>query len=133
MGMYKRGKASLDTRHNLDKYYTIDSTVERCLSILSINDYDAVIEPSAGNGAFYHAINHQNKIGIDIEPEHKNIMKQDWFSYEINNSYQKVLVVGNPPFGRYHGLSSAFIKRALSFSNVHTVAFILPNVYKKIY
>lgn len=129
--MYKRGKASLATRDNLDKYYTIAGTVDKCLSVLSFDDYDIVIEPSAGDGAFYNAIIHKNKVGIDIEPEHKHIIKQDWFAYEINNKYKNALVIGNPPFGRYHGLSSAFIKRALSFDNVQTIAFILPNVYKK--
>ena len=45
--------------------------------------------------------------------------------------YRCVLVIGNPPFGRYHNLSSKFISHALSFSNVQTIAFVLPNVYRK--
>ena len=116
---------------SIDKYYTLDDVACKCLSALCIENYDFVVEPSAGSGAFYNAISHKNKIGIDIEPDNKNILKQDWFSYDISNRHKNVLVVGNPPFGRYHSLSSAFLKKAFSFVNVKTVAFILPDVYKK--
>ena len=50
---------------------------------------------------------------------------------QVSSNTMNVLVVGNPPYGQYHTLSSAFIKHAISFSNVKTVAFILPNVYRK--
>ena len=118
---------------SLEKYYTNRRTVAKCLSALShdLRDYDCVIEPAAGNGAFLKQINHRNKIGVDIDPEDKTIIKCDWFKFQISLDYKKVLVVGNPPFGKYHSLSDAFLKRAFSFSNVQTVAFILPNTYNK--
>ena len=114
----------------LDKYYTKKQVVTKCLDRLSMTDYDLVIEPSAGNGAFFSSINHPNKIGLDIQPEHKDIIKQDWLTYFIDCKYSSILVVGNPPFGRYHSLSKRFIQHALH-PNVQTIAFILPNVYKK--
>ena len=117
----------------LDKYYTKKEVVRKCLEKVDElpRKYDLVIEPSAGNGTFYDEIKHGNKIGIDIDPCHKDIIKGDWLDYKIHRRYKEVLVIGNPPFGQYHKLSSAFISHALSFPNVRTIAFILPNVYNK--
>jgi hypothetical protein len=41
------------------------------------------------------------------------------------------LIIGNPPFGNRNALSKRFLEHSFSFSNVGTVGFILPNVYKK--
>lgn len=117
----------------LDKFYTREKIVKRCLEQVRQlpYHYDCVIEPSAGNGAFYKNIEHDTKIGIDIDPQHQEIIKADWFNYRISEAYRCVLVIGNPPFGQYQKLSSQFISHALSFNNVQTIAFILPNVYRK--
>ena len=116
----------------LDQYFTKTEVVRRCLVQLgSLSKYDLVVEPSAGSGAFLEAIEHENKIGLDIDPQHRSVIQADWFGYEVSDEYARVLVVGNPPYGQYHRLSSAFIRRAMSFDNVCTIAFILPNVYRK--
>lgn len=116
----------------LDQYFTKSEWVVRCIGQLAdLSKYDLVIEPSAGNGVFLDAIRHPNKVGIDVDPQHKDVIKADWFDYKIDESARSVLVVGNPPYGKYHKLSSAFIRRAMSFRNVDTIAFILPNVYRK--
>ena len=116
----------------LSQYFTKSEVVRRCLVQLgSLSKYDLVVEPSAGNGTFLEAIEHENKIGLDIDPQHRSVIQADWFSYDVSDKYARVLVVGNPPYGQYHKLSSAFIRRAMSFENVSTIAFILPNVYRK--
>ena len=115
----------------LDKYYTLESVAKRCLEKLQIEKYDFVIEPSAGEGAFYKNLHHPNKIGLDIAPEDSQIERQDWFKYNIPTIYKKVLVVGNPPFGVNNHLSIRFLERCFRFSNVQTIAFILPNVFNK--
>lgn len=117
----------------LDQYYTKREIVRICLSeIKKLNDdYDEVIEPSAGMGAFLDEIVYANKIGMDIASGRSDILQQDWLTYNINKKSKRVLIVGNPPFGQYHKMSSAFIKHAISFSNVQTIGFILPNGYKK--
>ena len=76
-------------------------------------------------------IDHKNKFGLDIDPQHSEIVQNNWLEYNISPEYERVLVVGNPPWGMYHSLSTAFLRHALSFSNVQTIAFILPNVYRK--
>ena len=115
----------------IDKYYTNNNVALDCISKLDIKSYDFIVEPSAGNGSFYNQINHPNKIGMDIMPEHGDILEADWFDYNIDNNYKKVLIIGNPPFGVNNYLSVKFLKHAFSFNNVETVAFILPNVYNK--
>ena len=122
-----------DRSRILDKFYTKQKVVKRCLDEVNKmpHIYDCVIEPAAGDGAFYKNIKHDTKIGIDIDPQHDEIIKEDWLNYKINEMYKRVLVVGNPPFGQYQKLSSKFITHALSFRNVQTIAFVLPNVYRK--
>ena len=116
----------------LDKFYTKESVAMDCLKVLGkIDDYDFVIEPSAGNGSFYRNIIHNNKVGLDIKPECESICLQDWLTYVIDKRYKRVLIVGNPPFGVRNQLSKAFIKHALEFEAVKTVAFILPDVFNK--
>ena len=70
-------KAYKDRSRTLDKFYTKQEVVKRCLD--QVNKlpyvYDCMIEPSAGDGAFYKNIEHDTKIGIDIDPQHDEIIK----------------------------------------------------------
>ena len=115
----------------LDKYYTKRQVAFFCLEKLHLKNYDLIIEPSAGNGAFYDQIPCKNKIGIDIAPENAHIIQQDFLKYKVEGAYKNVLIVGNPPFGINNILSTEFLKHSFRFENVQTVAFILPNVYNK--
>jgi hypothetical protein len=115
----------------LDKFYTKESIAKKCIDSIDIDSYDLIIEPSAGGGSFFNNIDSLNKIGLDLLPESKDIIKQDWFDYKIDNKYKNVLVIGNPPFGKRNKLSGQFIKHSCTFDNVKTIAFVLPNVYNK--
>ena len=116
-----------------DKFYTNPIIVDKLLDCLNLMKYDLIIEPSAGNGSFSNKIikNKNNLISLDIEPEDSYIQKQNWFDYKVPVEYKKVLILGNPPFGINNKLSMDFIKHSLSFDNVTTIAFILPNVFNK--
>lgn len=114
-----------------DEFYTRADVVIDCLAELDLSSYDLVVEPSAGDGSFVNNINHKKIIAIDINPKNKKIKKQDYLKYTVPQQYKKVLVIGNPPFGIHHHLSDKFLERSFAFSNVWTVAFILPNTYKK--
>ena len=118
---------------NLDKYYTKASAVQTCLSALRgrLQSFDLVVEPAAGAGAFADAIQHKNKIAIDISPDAPGIKRADWFSYSLPQNAARAAVVGNPPFGKANVLSREFLLRAFSFPNVRMVAFVLPDVYNK--
>jgi len=116
-------------KESLDKFYTKESVATNCIKQLRLIDYDLVIEPSAGNGAFSNNIKHKNLVSLDLEPENPAIIKMDWFDYTPTDINKKILVIGNPPFGIRNKLSKAFIEHSLKFAN--TIAMILPNVYNK--
>jgi predicted RNA methylase len=128
----------------LDKFYTNPNIAEKCLNILetyySWEKWSLVIEPSAGNGSFFTRIKAKNKIGIDIEPEHSEIIKKDFFDYQppvlsvlpvSQTSYKgDILVVGNPPFGKVSSLAINFFNHASKWANV--IAFIIPRTFRRI-
>ena len=121
-------------KQNLDKFYTIPSIVDKCISSLTKlynwDEWDMVIEPSAGNGSFLLKIPSKEKIGIDILPEHKDIIKQDFFTYIPPKEKKNILVIGNPPFGKVSSLAIKFFNHAAIWSDV--IAFIIPRTFRKV-
>jgi hypothetical protein len=117
-------------RATLDKFYTIPSVSEKCLSSIGSHykwsDWDLVIEPSAGDGSFFTRIPTTKKIGIDISPDHEDIVKQDFFTYCPPSG--KILVVGNPPFRK--SLAIKFFNHASQWSDV--IAFIVPKIFRRL-
>ena len=105
-------------RNRIDKFYTHTKTVKFCLQIikqnLSINPAkDLIIEPSAGNGAFIAGIKQlcKNYIFYDLAPENHEIIKQDYLLFDKNTlvgKYEKIHIIGNPPFGRQSSLAIKF-------------------------
>jgi predicted RNA methylase len=124
-------------RNTIDKYYTEDNVVKKCMELITANllidKNDICIEPSAGNGSFIKYIKYlfTNYIFYDIEPEHNEIIKQDYLDYNNNNieNYNKKHIIGNPPFGRQSSLAIKFIKKSVEFCD--TISFILPKSFKK--
>lgn len=125
-------------RNTIDKYYTKDSVVELCLNQvrkhIQIDTNDLIIEPSAGNGSFITGIKTltSNFKFYDLEPDNIEISKQDYLLYNyssIMNTFNKIHIIGNPPFGRQSSLAIKFIKKSCEFSN--SISFILPKSFKK--
>tara|TARA_R110002060_G_scaffold74110_1_gene83206 strand:- start:1955 stop:2971 length:1017 start_codon:yes stop_codon:yes gene_type:complete len=118
------------TNTNLDQFYTKKEIVQRCLGIMDLSLYDKVIEPSAGNGAFYSLLPSDTRLGLDLEPAHPHIRKCDFFDFSLESEkFDNVLTIGNPPFGKNSSLAKRFFNHAAVFSN--TIAFILPRTFKK--
>ena len=127
------------SRNIIDKYYTKKNIVKYCIKIikkyLKINKYnDLIIEPSAGNGSFIEYIKKicNNNIYLDIKPENKEIIKQNYLNYnpkKILKKYNKIHIIGNPPFGRQSSLAIKFIKKSCLFCD--SFSFILPKSFKK--
>lgn len=122
------------TETGLDKFYTIPEISEKCLTILGSrytwSEWGLVIEPSAGNGSFLTRIPTHKKFGMDISPEHPDIVKQDFLTYTPPSGIGKILVVGNPPFGRVSSLAIKFFNHASKWADI--IAFILPRTFRRI-
>jgi len=109
----------------LDKYYTSEELADYCINktyeIIGTENITEVIEPSAGNGSFSNQI--KDCIAYDIEPEGKNIIKQDFLSLQCD--YKKGrLIIGNPPYGSRNTLSVKFYKKSIQICDY--ISFILP-------
>jgi len=118
---------------DLDKFYTHPDIAKKFVDIIDnifpLKNFDLILEPSAGNGNILQYLP-ENSIGLDIEPEADNIIKQDFFEYQspydpiFNNI--KIACIGNPPFGSgyMNPLAKAFFNHAATFSDL--IAFIVP-------
>lgn len=121
----------MGVKQELDKFYTKKDVVSNLLKNIDLKSFDLIIEPSAGSGSFSDFLFPYNSVALDIAPEKDYIIEQDWFTFPIHNSYRKVLVIGNPPFGLRNNLSKKFIEHSLKINSVNTIAFVLPNVFNK--
>ena len=127
-------------RNLIDKYYTASNTVDICVkhfkSNVEFTNKDLFIEPSAGNGSFIPSIKSMtnNHLFYDLEPENDEIIKQDYMqfkSFPFKQRFNKIHVLGNPPFGRRCSIAKKFIKKSAEFAD--TISFILPRSFKKEY
>ena len=130
-----------------DKFYTLPvyskKYIDKVIELYDISKWDLIIEPSAGNGSFLNQIPNDKKIGIDIQPDHPAIIKQDFLEYyppkvptapkvplEPNILHGNILVIGNPPFGRVCSLAIKFFNHSAKWANV--IAFIIPRTFRRI-
>lgn len=136
-------------KHLKDQYFTDPKIAKKLVELfdkkVGFDKFKIIVEPSAGNGSFLKNIygirkkrtqtphnprnsrNTQKIIGLDIKPLSKNIKKQNFLKWNFphkNIPRDKVLCIGNPPFGRQSSLAKHFIKKCAEFSD--NVAFILP-------
>lgn len=115
------------TDKQLDKFYTKTEVAKKCIDLVpNIEQYTKIIEPSAGDGSFSNLL---NCVAYDIKPEGPNIIEKDWFT--VPKQEGKILVIGNPPFGKRSSLAKDFIKHSIKIG-AETIAFILPETFSKI-
>lgn len=117
----------------MDQFYTKDEVAlnlyNKFKSVINVGDYDIVLEPSAGKGAFFKLLPKDKRVGIDLDPKYEEVLKMDFFNYipEIDKKY---ITIGNPPFGRVSSTAIKFFNRAAEFSDV--IAFIIPRTFNRI-
>ena len=115
----------------LDKFYTNSDTVDLCMKKVyekyKPEEFNLTIEPSAGNGSFVDKII-GNRIALDISPERYDIIKQDYFDFLPQ--LDKILVVGNPPFGKVSSLAVKFFNHSAKFADV--IAFVVPRTFRRV-
>lgn len=115
-----------------DKYYTPTAVVKKVIELVGhnikdINDFDRIIEPSSGGGAFLKELP-SKAIGYDVEPHfiNKNVKTGNYLDQKIE-PMKNSLVIGNPPFDDGTGsnnLHIKFIEKSLEHSEY--VVFVLP-------
>lgn len=116
-----------------DKFYTKDHVAKMCVTLLEevlpspMKDY-AIVEPSAGGGAFLRAVDSYH-LAFDILPECDGIEVADYLTLPKLNSEKKIVTLGNPPFGKNSSKAVKFFNRAAMDSDV--IAFILPKTFRK--
>lgn len=111
----------------LDKFYTKEEIVIQCINAVKdrFDEYDFILEPSAGNGSFLKHLPENKRIGLDIQPENNNeIIKLNFFDYKPIDG-KRYLIIGNPPFCD----AVNFFNNASSFADC--ICFILPRIFKR--
>lgn len=120
-----------------DQFFTPLNTAEYCYNIVkdilkthnTKHDRQMFIEPSAGNGMFFSLLPVDKRIGMDIEPRHDELLKQDFLEWTPqDNEHVSYIVIGNPPFGLRGHMALKFINHASTFSEF--VCFILPQLFE---
>ena len=112
-----------------DKYYTSIPLANHCwnkvLEVIGEENISEVIEPSCGDGAFYHHEKMIPHIGFDIEPQCDfiGVSKADYLSQNISYLWGR-LVIGNPPYGRCLNMAQQFYRKSVEIADY--IAFILP-------
>lgn len=120
----------------LDKYYTRDTVVAKCLDCFDVLECSMVIEPSAGNGAFIKEFKKRFStpiIGYDIQPDDPSIIQKDFLTTTLADfdQYRFIICLGNPPFGRQNSLAVKFFNHCANFPNVYCIAMIFPKSFRK--
>lgn len=134
----------------LDQFYTNPLVSDMCtailLKVLKEQEYKDIVflEPSAGTGNFIRSIEKiccysdykgmlKNIIAYDIDPKDERIIKLDYLKTSkkriLNKKKFKIVVVGNPPFGKKSSLAIKFINKSFDYSDV--ISFIVPLQFEK--
>lgn len=119
----------------LDQFFTTPEVAseicEKLYPILNILGYQnySFLEPSAGGGSFIDAASKSlvKTYAFDIDPKRDDVQYADFLSDDISEhlpNRDKLVVIGNPPFGKRSKLAIDFINHSFQYSD--TVAFILP-------
>ena len=133
-----RGSAAEVRLAGTDKFYTIPVVVDACIASLTKlydwEEWELVVEPSAGSGNFLSRIPTSRKIGMDIFPEGPDIIQQDFFEYSpppptYSTQDRKIVVIGNPPFGKASSLAVKFFNHAACWAD--TIAFVVPRTFRR--
>ena len=118
----------------LDQFYTSRPIARVCYEFLNscveLKDTDWLLEPSAGDGAFFELMPSGRRVGVDIEPKAVGVETGNFLlDFQLPAGSNRWITVGNPPFGKNASLAVAFFNRAAQFSEV--VAFIVPLTFRK--
>lgn len=118
-----------------DRYFTPINIANWCWDkvdeVIGEENISDIIEPSCGDGAFYHHHSHVPTYGYEIIPSEELSKASEGYLVFIddflkaNITYMPGrLVIGNPPYGARMTMAQKFYKKAVTIGDY--VAFILP-------
>ena len=117
----------------IDAFYTKDAIAKRFVDkineITPLERYGCTLEPSAGSGNILLHLPKNNRLGLDLHPNHDEVLLQDFFDYEHDSTLGSTIVIGNPPFGRQSKMAVEFFNKCAEFADV--IAFIIPRSWLK--
>lgn len=120
------------TARILDQFYTSPTVARDCIDFakaqLSQLNFDTLLEPSAGAGAFSDQLG-PACLALDIDPRKPGIVQADFLKWAPPAEPGRTLVIGNPPFGRAARTAVRFFNKAAGFADV--IAFIVPLSFRK--
>lgn len=116
---------------DLDQFYTDPSYasifLDKIKSIVNFDQYDIILEPSAGTGSFFNLLDNKKRIGLDLDPKTSELIKINFFDWIPSSD--KIITIGNPPFGKNSRIAVDFFNQAAKFSEI--IAFVLPRTFRK--
>ena len=125
-----------DPVYKLDQFFTKEDIAVQCVNAVkaaySFESFDLIIEPSAGEGSFAKLLPADNSVAIEIDPDlckDNDYECKSFFDYQPPANRNRILVIGNPPFGTQNKLSVDFFNHAAEFADV--IAFIIPRTWNK--
>lgn len=121
----------------LDQFYTKKEIVQKTVLLtnnkFNLESFDLIVEPSAGCGSFLDLLPTDKTIAMDLDPadpsDHR-IKKCNYLEFDQQTlKAEKILVIGNPPFGDGSSLAVAFFNKSAEYAAV--IAFIVPRTFRK--
>lgn len=117
----------LGQKDALNSFYTKPEIAAQLIKkVGNLSNYDFILEPAAGNGAFSKQIN--DCFAIDIAPADETIKQMNFFEFYPPDKYN-ILVIGSPPFGQQNKMALEFFNYAARWAA--TIAFVLPMSFRK--
>ena len=118
---------ALEQKDSTNRFYTKPEIAAQLIKkVGNLSNYDLILEPAAGNGAFSKQID--GCFAIDIAPADETIKQMNFFEFYPPDKHN-ILVIGNPPPGRQNKIALEFFNYAARWAA--TIAFVLPISFKK--
>lgn len=126
-------KPGTGNRESNDTYYTKQSVIDNIAKYISdsvyLNDCDLIVDFSAGDNRFLNTLCCKaKKIGFDINPMNKNVIKKDWFSVTKEDIQERYALCLNPPFGLQSNMIKKFLIHAFTLGHPEIILLIHPTI-----
>ena len=72
-------------KSELDQFFTNKDIAKQCYlelcKLYNINEFDLLLEPSAGDGSFLKLLPENKRLGLDLDPKFEEIKQMDFFDF----------------------------------------------------